>query len=164
MRDRSFRKVKSGGADFVHRVGREAVDTAPSPQTRLILAGRDGRRRVALAVDAAAQAAGLRVDTSATIRARRLLQGSTRLIRGGRRGPQDRSRDVDAEALRDDIAADLPDLIVIDTAGSDHLHGCDTIVLTTMAEKLAGVGIRAHAGIAGNSRGRANLSRNRLPR
>jgi hypothetical protein len=40
----------------------------PSPETPLILVGRDGRRRVALAADATAQAAGLRVGMPATKR------------------------------------------------------------------------------------------------
>jgi protein ImuB len=39
------------------RVRRKAGDTAPPPETPLILVGRDGRQRVILAADVAAQAA-----------------------------------------------------------------------------------------------------------
>ena len=48
------------------RVRRKTGDTAPSADSPLILVGRDGRRRVVLAADAAAQAAGLRVGMPAT--------------------------------------------------------------------------------------------------
>src|SRR5579885_1797253 len=47
-------------------VRRKTPDAAPSADTPLILVGRDGRRRVVLAADAAAQAAGLRVGMPAT--------------------------------------------------------------------------------------------------
>ena len=56
------------------RVRRKAGDTAPPPETPLILVGRDGRRRVVLAADAAAQAAGLRVGMPAS-KAQALVRG-----------------------------------------------------------------------------------------
>jgi protein ImuB len=67
------------------RVRRKAGDTAPPPETPLILVGRDGRRRVVLAADAAAQSAGLRVGMPAT-KAQALVQGlyQDSLIRTGR--------------------------------------------------------------------------------
>ena len=48
------------------RVRRKAGDTAPPPETPLILLGRDGWRRVVLAADVAAQAVGLHVGMPAT--------------------------------------------------------------------------------------------------
>jgi protein ImuB len=48
------------------RVRRKLADEAPPPDTPLVLVGRDGSRRVVMAADAAAQAAGLRVSMSAT--------------------------------------------------------------------------------------------------
>src|SRR6202012_5008034 len=56
------------------RVRRKAGDTAPPPDTPLILVGRDGRRRVVLPADAAAQATGLRVGMPAS-KAQALVQG-----------------------------------------------------------------------------------------
>ena len=56
------------------RVRRKAGDAAPPPEAPLILVGRDGPRRVVLAADAAAQAAGLRVGMPAS-KAQALVRG-----------------------------------------------------------------------------------------
>src|SRR3546814_13951073 len=48
------------------RVRRKAGDTAPPAEAPLVLIGHDGRRRVVVAADVAAQAAGLRVGMPAT--------------------------------------------------------------------------------------------------
>ena len=56
------------------RVRRKAGDTAPPPEVPLILVGRDGRRRVVLAADVAAQSAGLRVGMPAS-KAQALVHG-----------------------------------------------------------------------------------------
>jgi protein ImuB len=48
------------------RVRRKSGDAAPPAEAPLGLVGRDGRRRVVLAADVAAQAAGLRVGMPAT--------------------------------------------------------------------------------------------------
>ena len=131
------------------RARRKAGDTAPPPETPLILVGRDGRRRVVLAADAAAQAAGLRVGMPAT-NAQALVQGP--LI-------QDADPAADAEALErlafwilqrfaPIVAANPPDEIVIDSTGADHLHGGEAAALAILVEKLAGVGLRARATIA----------------
>jgi nucleotidyltransferase/DNA polymerase involved in DNA repair len=126
------------------RVRRKAGDTAPPPETPLILVGRDGRRRVVLAADAAAQSAGLRVGMPAT-KAQALVQGL--VIR-------DANPAADAEALErlalwmlqrfaPIVAADPPDGIVIDSTGADHLHGGEAATLATLVEKLATVGLGA---------------------
>ncbi len=47
------------------RVRRKSGDAAPPTEAPLVLVGRDGRRRVVLAADVAAQAAGLRVGMPA---------------------------------------------------------------------------------------------------
>src|SRR5580704_16911868 len=112
------------------RVRRKAADTVPPPETPLILVGRDGRRRVVLAADAAAQAAGLRVGMPAT-KAQALVQGL--LI-------QDADPTADAEALdrlalwmlrrfAPIVAPNAPDGIVIDSTGVDHLHGGEAAML-----------------------------------
>ena len=56
------------------RVRRKAGDTAPPLETPLILVGRDGRRRVVLAADTAAQSAGLSIGMPAS-KAQALVQG-----------------------------------------------------------------------------------------
>src|SRR5271163_1686100 len=130
------------------RARREAGDTAPPPETPLILVGRDGRRRVVLAADAAAQAAGLRVGMPAS-KAQALVQGLV---------IQDADPTADVAALdglalwmlqrfAPIVAADPPDGIVIDAAGADHLHGGEAAMLALLVEKLAGVGLRARAAI-----------------
>ena len=118
------------------RVRRKADDTAPPPETPLILVGRDGRRRVVLAADAAAQAAGLHVGMPAT-KAQALVRSLVIL---------DADPAADAEALERRalwmpqrfapiVAADPPDGIVIDAAGADHLHGGEAAALAILVEK-----------------------------
>jgi protein ImuB len=131
------------------RVRRKAGDTAPPPETPLILVGRDGRRRVILAADVAAQSAGLRLGMPAT-KAQALVQGLV---------IQDANPAADAEALErlafwmlqrfaPIVAADPPDGVVIDSAGADHLHGGEAATLAILVEKLATVGLRARGAIA----------------
>jgi protein ImuB len=131
------------------RVRREAGDTAPPPETPLILVARDGRRRVVLAADVAAQAAGLRVGMPAT-KAQALVHGL--MI-------QDANPIADAEALErlafwmlqrfaPVVAADPPDGVVINSAGTDHLHGGEATTLAILVDKLAGVGLSARTAIA----------------
>src|SRR6202050_5426347 len=96
------------------RVRRKSRDAAPPPEAPLVLVGRDGRRRVVLATDAAAHAAGLRVGMPAS-KAQVLVQGLV---------IQDANPAADAEALErlafwmlqrfaPIVAADPPDGIVI---------------------------------------------------
>src|SRR3984885_11936851 len=131
------------------RVRRKAGDTAPPPETPLILVGRDGKRRVVMAADAAAQAAGLRVGMPAT-KAQALVQGLV---------IQDADPAADAEALdrlavwmlqrfAPIVTVDPPDGVVIDSTGADHLHGGEAATLAILVEKLASVGLRARAAIA----------------
>src|ERR1700719_1843752 len=119
---------------------------APPLETPLILVGRDGRRRVVLGADAAAQAAGLRVGMPAT-KAQALVQGLV---------IQDADPAGDAEALdrlalwmlrrfAPIIAADAPNGIVIDSTGADHLCGGGTAMLAALLEKLRRVGLSARA-------------------
>ena len=106
------------------RLRRKAGDAAPPPEAPLVLVGREGRRRVVLAADAAAQAAGLRVGMPAA-KAQVLVPGLV---------VRDADPAADAEALErlalwvlqryaPIVAADPPDGIVIDSTGADHLHG-----------------------------------------
>jgi protein ImuB len=124
-------------------------DTAPSPETPLVLIGRDGRRRVVLAADTAAHAAGLRIGMPAS-KAHALVPG---LI------VHDAEPDADEMALErlalwalrryaPIAAADPPDGLVIDTTGADHLHGGEVAMLTDMVDRLAAAGFAARAAVA----------------
>ncbi len=131
------------------RFRRKLGGAAPPPEAPLVLVGRDGRRRVVLAADAAAQTAGLRIGMPAS-KAQALVPG---LI------VHDAEPDADAMALErlalwalrryaPIVAADAPDGIVIDTTGADHLHGGEAVMLTDMVDRLAASGFAARAAVA----------------
>lgn len=131
------------------RFRRKSGDAAPRPETPLVLIGRDGRRRVVLAADAAARAAGLRIGMPAS-KAQALVPG---LI------VHDAEPEVDVAALErlalwalrryaPIAAADPPDGIVIDTTGADHLHGGEAAMLAGMVQRLAASRITARAAVA----------------
>jgi len=102
-----------------------------------------------LAVDGAAQAAGLRVGMTVT-KALALVRDLV---------IEDADPAADAAALErlavwmlqhfaPIVATDPPDGIVIDSTGADHLHGGEAAMLATIVAKLGGVGLRARAAIA----------------
>jgi protein ImuB len=102
-----------------------------------------------LAADANALAAGLRVGMPAT-KAQALVPG---LI------VQDAKPDEDAEALArlalwalrrysPIVASDLPDGLVIDITGAEHLHGGEQALLTDLVSRLGSAGILARTAVA----------------
>src|SRR5258708_15303883 len=122
---------------------------APPAEAPLVLVGRDGRRRVVLAADAAAQRAGLRVSMPAT-KAQAFVPG---LI------VNNADPAADAEALdrlalwalrlyAPIVAADPPNGLVIDTTGAAHLHGGEDGMLNAMIVRFAASGFTARAAIA----------------
>ncbi|WP_246679953.1 hypothetical protein [Mesorhizobium sp. B1-1-9] len=130
------------------RVRRKAGDAAPPAEAPLVLIGRDKNRRVVLAADAAALAAGLRPGLPVT-KAQVLVPGLS---------IQDADPQADAEGLErlavwmlrfaPIVTPDPPDGIVIDTTGADHLHGGESAMLEGMVGRLAMSGIVARAAIA----------------
>lgn len=131
------------------RVRRKSGDGTPPREAPLVLVGRDGRRRVVLAADAVAQAAGLRVGMPAT-KAQALVQGLV---------IQDADPAADAEALdrlavwllqryAPIVAADPPDGVVIDSTGADHLHGGEAAMLGAIVTRLATSGLAARVAVA----------------
>jgi protein ImuB len=130
------------------RMRRKAGASLP-PDQPLVLVGREGQRRVVLAADALAQAAGLRVGMPAT-KARVLVPGLVF---------REHEAAADAEALHrlavwmhrrytPIAAADPPDGIVMDTTGADHLHGGEQAMLSGVVERLGAWGMQARAAIA----------------
>ena len=131
------------------RMRRKLADAAPPPEAPLVLVGREGRRRVVLAADAAAQRAGLRVGMPAT-KAQALVLGL--IVR-------DAEPTADAEALdrlalwalqrySPMVAADPPDGVVIDATGAAHLHGGEAAMIEEMVARLAANGIAGRAAVA----------------
>jgi protein ImuB len=131
------------------RFRRKSGDAAPPPEAPLVLIGRDGRRRVVLAADAAARAAGLRVGMPAS-KAQALVPNLA---------IHDAEPEADEMALErlalwtlrryaPIVATDPPDGIVIDTTGADHLHGGEAAMLAEMVQRLAAACITARAAVA----------------
>jgi len=104
---------------------------------------------VLLAMDAAAQRAGLRVGMPAT-KAQALVPGL--IVRDA--DPAADAGALDQLALwalqryAPIVAADPPDGLVIDTTGAAHLHGGEGAMLKGMVERLAASGFAARAAIA----------------
>jgi protein ImuB len=130
------------------RVRRNLGAAAPPAEAPLVLIGQEGRRRVVLAADRAALAAGLRVGMPAT-KAQALVKG---LI------VKDAEPAADIEALErlalwalryaPIVAADPPDGLVIDTTGAAHLHGGEDAMVKAMVERLAASGVAARTAVA----------------
>lgn len=131
------------------RFRRKSGDAAPPPETPLVLVGRDGRRCVVLAADAAARAAGLRIGMPAS-KAQALVPGLA--IHDAEPAADEMALErLALWALRryaPVVAADPPDGLVIDTTGADHLHGGEDAMLAEMVERLGGSGLAARAAIA----------------
>jgi protein ImuB len=112
------------------------------------MVGHEGNRRVVVAADAAARAAGIGVGTPAT-KAQALVRGLV---------IQDADLDDDRKALErlaawalrysPIAAAAAPDGIVIDTTGADHLHGGEAPMLSDVVSRLRQAGFQVRAAIS----------------
>lgn len=122
---------------------------APPADAPLILAGREGAKRVVTALDAAALGLGLRVGMPVA-KAQALVAGLAIC---------DADPEGDAEALErlalwilqrfsPVVASDPPDGVVIDSTGSDHLLGGEAAMLDALIGRLAMSGIAARAAVA----------------
>jgi protein ImuB len=124
-------------------------DAAPPAEAPLVLIGREGRRQVVLALDAAARRAGLHIGMPAA-KAQALVPGL--IVRDAE--PAADAKALDRLALwalqhyAPVAAADPPDGLVIDTTGAAHLHGGEDAMLKDMVGRLTASGIAARAAIA----------------
>ncbi|MGO9236419.1 MAG: DNA polymerase Y family protein, partial [Methylocella sp.] len=122
---------------------------APPVEAPLVLTGRDGRRRVILALDAAARRAGLRTGMPAA-KAQALVPGL--IMRDA--VPATDTKALDRLALwalqryAPVAAVDPPDGLVIDVTGAAHLHGGEDAMLGGMIARVAAPGLAARAAIA----------------
>jgi protein ImuB len=122
---------------------------APPAETPLVLIGREGRRRVVLAADAAAQRAGLRPGMPVT-KAQALVPGLI-VHNADRAGDAEALDRLALWALRlyaPIAAADPPDGLVIDTTGAAHLHGGEEAMVEAMIAPFAASGFTACAALA----------------
>ena len=115
-----------------------------------MLVGREGRRRLVLAADAAAQAQRLYPGMAA---AQARAVAADLVI-------EDADPDGDAEGLGQlalwalrryapIVAADPPDGLVIDATGATHLRGGEAAFLVDLVERLEAAGVTARAAMAG---------------
>jgi protein ImuB len=124
-------------------------DAALAAEAPLVLIGREGRRRVVLALDAAARRAGLRVGMPAT-KAQAVVPGL--IVKDA--DPAADARALDRLALwalrhyAPIVATDAPDGMVIDTTGAAHLHGGEDAMVKGMVERIAASGVAARAALA----------------
>lgn len=123
--------------------------SAPPPDDRLVLVGREGSRRIVTAVSRPAEQAGLRVGMPLT-KAHALLPDVLTM-------PADPVADAAAlnrlalwalQHYAPIVAPDPPDGLVIDTTGADHFHGGEERMLTGLVNRLGASGIFARAAVA----------------
>jgi protein ImuB len=131
------------------RLRRKLGEMAPPAEAPLVLVGREGAKRVVLAVDEAARAMGLHLGMPVA-KARILVPGL--LI-------QDHDPGADAaglerlalwvlQRLAPIVAVDPPDGIAVDSTGTAHLHGGEQAMLEALVGRLVLSGIAARAAIA----------------
>jgi protein ImuB len=131
------------------RVRRKLGSAAPPAETPLVLIGREGRRRMVLAADAAARRAGLRPGMPVT-KAQALVPG----LIVNNADPAGDAEALDRLALwalrlyAPIAAADPPDGVVIDTTGAAHLHGGEHAMVEAMIARFAASGLKARAALA----------------
>lgn len=130
------------------RFRRRSQGASLPPEQPLVLVGSDGRRRVVLAADHAAQRVGVRVGMPAS--------KAQVLVPGLMISDADPQNDMDALerlafwALRYSpvAAADPPDGVVMDIAGADHLLGGEEALLRDVLRRLDEAGFAVRAAIA----------------
>lgn len=133
------------------RLRRRAEPDAPSAEMPLVLACRDGGRRVVTAADSVAQGLGLRPGMAVS-KAQALVPG----LRIERADPAEDMASLERLALwvlqrvSPVVAVDPPDGIVIDSTGADHLHGGEAAMLEALIGRLTLSGVTARAAIAGS--------------
>jgi protein ImuB len=124
-------------------------DAAPPVETPFVLVGHEGRRRVVLALDAAARRAGLHIGMP-TAKAQAVVPGL--IVKDSEpvadAGALDRLALWALQRYAPIVATDAPDGLVIDSTGAAHLHGGEDALVKEMVARLAASGIAARAAIA----------------
>lgn len=116
----------------------------------MVLVGRQGRKRLVLAADAAAQ--GLRLYPGMAAAEARALCAELIVADADPDGDAEHLDRLALWALRryaPIVAADPPDGLVLDATGAAHLQGGEVALLGDMVERLAAVGVTARAAMSG---------------
>ncbi|WP_456305598.1 Y-family DNA polymerase, partial [Gluconacetobacter sacchari] len=131
------------------RIRKRLGADAPAPEAPLALVGREGRRRVVLSVDLAARKAGVRPGTPVA-KAQALYPDLITMDadqEGDRTGLEKLALWFQ-QRIAPLVAVDVPDGLVLDTTGADHLHGGEPAMLAEMVRRLRDAGITAKAVVA----------------
>ncbi len=122
---------------------------APPPEVPLILKGSDGRRRVVLAANRAAEALGIRIGMPV---AKAQVLVAALIIHDADLAADAADLETLARwALRTYsplVAADPPNGIVMEISGAAHLHGGEAALLEGLVRALADKGFEARAAVA----------------
>jgi protein ImuB len=127
-----------------------------SPETPVVAVARSGSKRTVAAIDAAAFKAGVRIGMPAA-KVQAMISG-LHLVDVDRQGDALAIERLALWMLRQYtpvVAIDVPDGIVMDTEGADHLRGGELPMLTGLVNALRGRGLVARGAIA-DTRGGAH--------
>lgn len=131
------------------RLRRKAGNAAPPPEAPLVLIGREGSRRLVVAADAAAHAAGVFVGMPA---AKAQVLVPDLIVRNadpiGDAAALERLALWALQRFAPIVAPDAPDGIILDTTGADHLHGGEQAMLDALTGHLIMSGVTARAAVA----------------
>jgi protein ImuB len=119
------------------------------PDTPVVVVARSGSKRTVAAIDAAAFKAGVRIGMPAA-KAQAMISG-LHLVDADRQGDALAIERLALWMLRQYtpvVAIDVPDGIVMDTEGADHLRGGELPMLTGLVNALRGHGLQARGAIA----------------
>ncbi|MBD0417465.1 Y-family DNA polymerase [Oryzicola mucosus] len=131
------------------RLRRKSGAASPPPEAPLVLVGRTGNRRVIVALDANAQALGVGVGMAVT-KAQAMVPGLIVLdadLVADQQGLEKLALWA-LQRISPVVAPDPPDGLVIDTTGTDHLHGGEEVMLTSIVQRFAASGVEARAAVA----------------
>ncbi|QYC11478.1 Y-family DNA polymerase [Brevundimonas nasdae] len=131
------------------RLRRRLGPDSPSPETPLVLVGRQGRKRLVLAADPAALAHRLHPGMAAT--QARALVGDLVVHDFDPAGDASALDQLALWALRryaPIVAADPPDGLVLDVTGATHRYGGDQALLDDLIAQTTSVGLNARAALA----------------
>jgi protein ImuB len=119
-----------------------------SPDRPVLLAIREGSRRLVYAADAAAQALGIRPGV--TVALAQAMHPQVTVLDADLAADAAGLERLTVWALRYSplVAPDPPDGLVIDIAGAAHLHGGEAALLADLTERLSRSGLAAKAAVA----------------
>jgi protein ImuB len=125
------------------------ADPGIAPETPIVVVARSGSKRTIAAIDVTAAKAGLRVGMPAA-KAQAMISG-LHMIDADPEGDAAAIERLALWMLRQYtpiVAMDLPDGLIMDTEGADHLRGGEPMMLTEIINTFQGRGLQARGAIA----------------